>query len=312
MVPAWPAPSYEDVAGDLRHAARAHPGARQAGGRARPARAAAAACGAASDRTRLGDGAAARARRLGRAGRRARPATPRGGGRAQRRAGRAGRAHPATARSARSPARCSAAVGALGGPVEIDPAPQEVPWSVPLDEDEEHAPTTRRRSPVLRRRDPRRARARRVPRALSRTLDAGQRVVGLVRPRGEPVLRPAGRSAVGRLHHAQRDGRAGGRRRLVARRRRYAKAAFYAYAHPAPEGSPPRRCPRPRRAGMRRWASTSWTGTMFAAADPHAAGARVRPLGVPPCLRGVRVGRARRQRRRDPAAGQVIRTPSVG
>jgi hypothetical protein len=32
-----------------------------------------------------------------------------------------------------------AAVRALGGPVEIDPTPQEVPWSVPLDEDEDHA-----------------------------------------------------------------------------------------------------------------------------------------------------------------------------
>jgi len=32
-----------------------------------------------------------------------------------------------------------AAVRALGGPVEIDPRPQEVPWTVPLDEDTEHA-----------------------------------------------------------------------------------------------------------------------------------------------------------------------------
>src|ERR1700722_8419610 len=32
-----------------------------------------------------------------------------------------------------------AAVRRLGGPVEIDPTPQEVPWSVPLDEDDEHA-----------------------------------------------------------------------------------------------------------------------------------------------------------------------------
>jgi Family of unknown function (DUF5996) len=31
------------------------------------------------------------------------------------------------------------AVSALGGPVEIDPAPQEVQWKVPLDEDTEHA-----------------------------------------------------------------------------------------------------------------------------------------------------------------------------
>ncbi len=31
------------------------------------------------------------------------------------------------------------AVSALAGDVEIDPKPQEVPWSVPLDQDEEHA-----------------------------------------------------------------------------------------------------------------------------------------------------------------------------
>src|ERR1700678_2521684 len=32
-----------------------------------------------------------------------------------------------------------AAVGRLGGPVEIDPTPQEVTWTVPLDEDHEHS-----------------------------------------------------------------------------------------------------------------------------------------------------------------------------
>ncbi len=32
-----------------------------------------------------------------------------------------------------------AAVRELGGPVEIDPTPQETPWSTPLDEDDEHA-----------------------------------------------------------------------------------------------------------------------------------------------------------------------------
>lgn len=31
------------------------------------------------------------------------------------------------------------AVAGLGGAVEIDPTPQEVPWSVPLDEDDQHA-----------------------------------------------------------------------------------------------------------------------------------------------------------------------------
>ena len=30
-------------------------------------------------------------------------------------------------------------VGSLGGDVQIDPTPQEVPWSVPLDEDDEHS-----------------------------------------------------------------------------------------------------------------------------------------------------------------------------
>lgn len=37
-----------------------------------------------------------------------------------------------------------AAVRRMGGAVEIDPAPQEVPWSVPLDEDGEHARYDRR------------------------------------------------------------------------------------------------------------------------------------------------------------------------
>jgi hypothetical protein len=32
-----------------------------------------------------------------------------------------------------------AAIRELAGPVELNPTPQEVPWSVPLDEDEEHA-----------------------------------------------------------------------------------------------------------------------------------------------------------------------------
>ena len=35
-----------------------------------------------------------------------------------------------------------AAVRRLGGPVEIDPTPQEVPWTVPLDQDEVHAAMT--------------------------------------------------------------------------------------------------------------------------------------------------------------------------
>ena len=112
--------------------------------------------------------------------------------------------------------------------------------------------TRPRRRAGRRRTSPRRpggAGAGRAARALPRPLDAGQRLVGVVRPRREPLLGPAGRAAVGRLHHAQLDGRRGDRRRLVARRRALPARGFYAYAHPAPEGSRTRRSRPPPRAG---------------------------------------------------------------
>jgi hypothetical protein len=91
-----------------------------------------------------------------------------------------------------------AAVRALAGPVQINPRPREVPWNTPLDQDEEHATY-----------DPAHvsayfAAATRAALVLSapRALQSGQRVVGLVRPGGEPVLRPAGRARIRRLHHA--------------------------------------------------------------------------------------------------------------
>ena len=112
------------------------------------------------------------------------------------------------------------AVRALAGPVEINPKPQEVPWSVPLDEDEEHAtydPVAGRR--ILRRRHAGRPRPRGVPRPVPRTLHAGQRLVGHVRPRHLALLRTARRPAARRLHRAQRGERRADRDRLVARRR---------------------------------------------------------------------------------------------
>ena len=126
---------------------------------------------------------------------------------------------------------------------------------------------------LLRGRDARRARAGGLPRAVPRALDAGQRVVGLVRPRREPVLRPAGRSAVGRLHHAQLDGLAGGRRRLVARRRALRQGRLLRLRAPGAGGVRGRDAlARRPRAGTRRSASTSSTGTTSApSADPHAA-----------------------------------------
>ena len=126
-----------------------------------------------------------------------------------------------TARSARSPASCSAAARELAGEFAIDTTPQEVAWTAPLDERRGH---TRIYDPaqvdaLLRRGHAGGARARRVPRSVPRPLDARERLVGLVRPRRQPLLRAARRTAVAGLHHAQRDGRAGGGRRLVAGRR---------------------------------------------------------------------------------------------
>ena len=111
-----------------------------------------------------------------------------------------------------------AAVGRLGGPVEIDPTPQEVAWTVPLDEDHEHATYDRgqvadyfaaatQAALVLA--------AYRAPyRGRSTPVNAWWGSFDLAVSLFSGAAR---RPAVGRLHHAQRDGRAGGRGRLVAR-----------------------------------------------------------------------------------------------
>ena len=176
----------------------------------------------------------------------------------------------------------------------------------PLDEDDEHA--TLRRRPgrlLLRGRDPGGPRPRRLPRALSRTLDAGQRVVGLVRPRGEPVLGPARRPALRRLHHAQRDGRAGGRRRLVAGRHALRQGRLLRLR--APGARRVRRghalAPR-RRAGTPGSASTSWTGRTSAPPTtrmPSRSSSPARPSAMPAwCAGGVPTLRPARRARPRP------------
>ena len=124
------------------------------------------------------------------------------------------------------------AARSLGGPVEIDPTPQEVSWSVPLDEDDEHATYDGDGGFVLRLRDPRRARAGRV----SGSFDADQRVVGFLRSRSESVLRLALRSAsVDFIMRNAMDAQ----EVAVAwwpGDHRYGRATIYAYAHPAPDG----------------------------------------------------------------------------
>ena len=124
-----------------------------------------------------------------------------------------------------------------GGAIEINPTPQEVPWTVPLDEDDEHAHyDTDQVTSYFAAATQRRARVGRLPRAVPRTVDAGQRVVGLVRSRREPVLRPTGRSPVRRLHHAQFDGFAGGCHRLVAGGPALRQGRLLCLRAPRPEG----------------------------------------------------------------------------
>jgi hypothetical protein len=131
-----------------------------------------------------------------------------------------------------------AAVGRLGGPVEIDPTPQEVAWTVPLDEDHEH--TTYDRGQVgdyftaatqaalvlAAYRAPYRGRSSPVNAwwgsfDLAVSLFSGQTL--------EPpssagfIMRNAGDAQQVEVGWWPGDGR-------------YGRAAFYAYAHPAPEG----------------------------------------------------------------------------
>jgi hypothetical protein len=129
------------------------------------------------------------------------------------------------------------AVGSLAGPVEIDPTPQEVPWSVPLDEDDEHATydpdqvasyfaTATRAALVL-------AAFRAPYRGRSTPVNAwwGSFDLAVNLFSGLPADPPSDDFIMRNAMDAQE----------VAvgwwpGDTRYGKAAFYAYAHPAPEG----------------------------------------------------------------------------
>jgi hypothetical protein len=129
------------------------------------------------------------------------------------------------------------AVRSLGGPVEIDPTPQEVEWSVPLDEDEEHArydpdqvttyfdAATRAALVLAAFRAPYRGRSTPVN-AWWGSFDLATNLFS-----GQPADPPSEDFIMRNAMDAQEvaigwwpgDGR-------------YGRAAFYAYAHPAPEG----------------------------------------------------------------------------
>jgi hypothetical protein len=127
------------------------------------------------------------------------------------------------------------AVRSLGGAVEINPAPQEVPWSVPLDKDHEHtrydpgqvasyfAAATRAALILAAFRAPYRGRSTPVN-AWWGSFDLAVNLFS-----GSPADPPSGDFIMRNAMDAQEvavgwwpgDGR-------------YGKAAFYAYAHPAP------------------------------------------------------------------------------
>ena len=130
-----------------------------------------------------------------------------------------------------------AAVRALGGPVEIDPTPQEVPWTVPLDEDSEHAhynpgevanyfaAATQAALVLAAYRAPYRGRSTPVNAwwgsfDLSVSLFSGQSADP---PSDDFIMRNAMDSQEVAVGWWPGDAR-------------YLKAAFYAYAHPAEEG----------------------------------------------------------------------------
>jgi hypothetical protein len=129
------------------------------------------------------------------------------------------------------------AVRGLGGPVEIDPTPQETPWTTPLDEDDDHATydpvhvaayfgaATRAALVLAALRAPYRGRSTPVN-AWWGSFDLAVNLFS-----GLPADPPAGDFITRNAMDAQEiaigwwPGDA-----------RYPRAAFYAYAHPAPEG----------------------------------------------------------------------------
>jgi uncharacterized protein DUF5996 len=130
-----------------------------------------------------------------------------------------------------------AAVGELGGPVEIDPAPQEVSWSVPLDEDSEHATyepdevaayfaaATQAALVLAAFRAPYRGRSTPVNAWWGSFDLAVSLFSGLPAepPSEDFIMRNAGDVQQVEVGWWPGDGR-------------YGKAAFFAYAHPAPDG----------------------------------------------------------------------------
>jgi uncharacterized protein DUF5996 len=130
-----------------------------------------------------------------------------------------------------------AAIAELAGPVAIDPTPQEVAWSVPLDQDDEHATyepeqggayfaaATQAALVLAAFRAPYRGRSSPVNAWWGSFDLAVSLFSGLPAepPSDDFIMRNAGNAQQVEVGWWPGDGR-------------YGKAAFYAYAHPAPDG----------------------------------------------------------------------------
>jgi hypothetical protein len=165
-----------------------------------------------------------------------------------------------------------AAVGELAGPVTIDPTPQEVPWTVPLDEDEQHAryepadvetfhaAATRGALVLAAYRAPYRGRATPVN-AWWGSLDLAVSLFS------GATARPPSDDFIMRNSMDAQEVAVG----WWAGDARYPRAAFYAYAHPAPDGFADAELDPP----AARWDAElglyvlDWDDVR-AAADPHA------------------------------------------
>ena len=166
-----------------------------------------------------------------------------------------------------------AAVRDLGGPVTIDPRPQETPWSTPLDEDDEHATyepehvvtylaAATRAARVL-------AELRAPYRGPSTPVNAwwGSFDLAVNLFSGRPAQPPSDDFIMRNAMDAQEIAVG-----WWPGDQRYPRAAFYAYAHPAPEGYADARVEPP----AARWEPAlgefllDWDDVCLAD-DPHAA-----------------------------------------
>ena len=201
-----------------------------------------------------------------------------------------------------------AALAELAGPLDIDLTPQEVPWSTPLDQDEEHAhydpdqvttyfeAATRAALVLAEFRAP--YRGRKTP--VNAWWGSFDLAVSLFS--GQPAEPPSNDFIMRNSMDAQ-DVAVG----WWPGDPNYGKAAFYAYAHPAPDSfSDGKVSPAAAHWDSKLGLVRPRLGRRARQRRSPRDRARVRPLGLRPRLHGLRVGPgACGERRRHAAAGHL-------